>query len=303
MTHPVSGIATMALIVDDDPGSVGMVSEALEDSGTTVIVARDGNRALELLGRIDPDVILLDALMPGMDGFETCRLMKSQPVMTDAPVIFMTGLTGSEDVRRGLAAGGVDYVTKPVNVDELIARVTTHILNARQIRDLRSAFDAQDRSIIAVTPQGSLAWGSPRALEQMEAARLVDNDRAPAPALAKWLADLPAQPVSTAIPFRDSRLILRYTGRTGEGHLLIRVEPQQGGNNDRILIDRFALTSREAEVLIWLSQGKANRDIADILTLSTRTVNKHLEQVFQKLGVDNRTSAALMADRLLSSRH
>jgi DNA-binding response OmpR family regulator len=173
MTHPVSKIATMALIVDDDPGSIGMVWDALEDSGTKVIVARDGPRALELLGRIDPDVILLDALMPGMDGFETCQKIKAQPMMTDAPVILMTGLIGSDDVRRGLAAGGVDYVTKPVNVDELIARVATHILNAQRMRDLRSAFDAQDRSMLASTVQGQLTWGFPRTLEHMEAACLI----------------------------------------------------------------------------------------------------------------------------------
>ena len=296
-------IASVALIVDDDPGSVAMVSEALEDSGTTVLVARDGRRALDLMARIDPDVILLDALMPGMDGFETCRRMKSPPVMTEAPIIFMTGLTGSDDVRRGLAAGGVDYVTKPVKVDELIARVTTHILNARQMRDLRAAFDAQDRSILAATPGGALAWASPGAIDRLTAAGAMGADGGfAAPALIGWLATLPGQPVSAAQPLSLSGLSLRYTGRSGEGHLLVRIDAGHARAPVEVLIDRFALTSREAEVLTWLAQGKANRDIAEILSLSARTVNKHLEQVFQKLGVDNRTSAALMADRVLSAR-
>lgn len=302
MTRSDAAIASMALIVDDDPGSVSMVSEALEDSGTTVIVARDGQRALDLLERVDPDVILLDAMMPGMDGFETCRRMKSAPVMTDAPVIFMTGLTGSEDVRRGLQAGGVDYVTKPVKVDELIARVTTHILNARQIRDLRTAFDAQNRALIAVNGFGQIAWGSPGALASLGNAGFLAPDGSASGDLVAWLGRLPGQPVSQAPPLRTGVLGLHYTGRTGGGDLLIRIEKNRSHSPETLLATKFGLTARESEVLLWLSQGKANRDIAEILTLSARTVNKHLEQIYLKLGVDNRTSAALLADRLVASR-
>jgi DNA-binding NarL/FixJ family response regulator len=94
-------------------------------------------------------------------------------------------------------------------------------------------------------------------------------------------------------------MTLRYTCRTGEGHLLIRVEPEQDHVPDTVLIDRFALSSREAEVLTWLSKASPSA----ISPLSTRTVKKYLEQFFQKLGVDNRTSAALMADRLLCAMH
>lgn len=302
MTRNDAAIASMALIVDDDPGSVGMVSTALEESGTTVIVARDGQRALDLLGRVDPDVILLDAMMPGMDGFETCRRMKSAPSMTDAPIIFMTGLTGSEDVRRGLQAGGVDYVTKPVNVDELIARVTTHILNARQIRDLRNAFDVQNRALIAVNDLGQIAWGSPGALARLGDAGFLARDGSASGDLVAWLERLPGQPVSEAPPLRTGVLELHYTGRTGGGDLLIRIEKNRSHSPETLLAEKFGLTAREAEVLLWLSQGKANRDIAEILTLSARTVNKHLEQIYLKLGVDNRTSAALLADRLVASR-
>ncbi|RVV97041.1 DNA-binding response regulator [Mesobaculum littorinae] len=303
MTAPDARIASVALIVDDDPGSVGMVTSALEDSGTTVLVARDGLRALELLGRIDPDVILLDAVMPGLDGFETCRRMKSAPVMTEAPIIFMTGLSGSDDLRRGLAAGGVDYVTKPVRVDELIARVTTHILNARQVRDLRAAFDTQDRSVLAAAPDGTLAWASPKALERLERVRALGADgRLAGAALLRWIAGLREMAVSSAPIFELGDAAMRYTGRTGEGHLLVRIDAADARAPIDRLTERFALTTREAEVLVWLAQGKANRDIAEILTLSARTVNKHLEQVFQKLGVDNRTAAALMADRILSAR-
>ncbi|MBU2957652.1 DNA-binding response regulator [Paracoccus sp. 1_MG-2023] len=295
-------IASMALIVDDDPGSVGMVSEALEVSGTTVIVARDGQRALELLERVDPDVILLDAMMPVMDGFETCRRMKSAPVMTDAPIIFMTGLTGSDDVRRGLQAGGVDYVTKPVKVNELIARVTTHILNARQMRDLRNAFDTQNRALVAMDVAGRIAWGSPGALQLMAEAGILMPDGTASAGMTTWLPTLPDQAVTRAPALNLGAVVLHYAGRTGGGDLLIRIETGQRGAPEALLAESFGLTGRESEVLLWLSQGKANRDIAEILTLSARTVNKHLEQIYDKLGVDNRTSAALLADRLLASR-
>ena len=302
MTRNDAAIASMALIVDDDPGSVGMVSAALEESGTTVIVARDGQRALDLLGRVDPDVILLDAMMPGMDGFETCRRMKSAPVMTDAPIIFMTGLTGSDDLRRGLQAGGVDYVTKPVNVDELIARVTTHLLNARQIRDLRDAFDVQNRALVAVDGSGRVAWGSPGALASLGEAGLLTPDGRAAGDLLSWQGRLTGQPVSHAPPLQTGALGLHYTGRSSGGDLLIRIERAQSRSPEVTLAQHFGLTARESEVLLWLSQGKANRDIAEILDLSARTVNKHLEQIYLKLGVDNRTSAALLADRLVASR-
>ncbi len=112
----------IALVVDDDPDSLTMVSAALEENGMSVIVARDGQTAIELVGRVNPDVVLMDAIMPNLDGFETCRRLKKGQQATDAPIIFMTGLTESVNVVRGLKAGGVDYITKPVVVDELLAR-------------------------------------------------------------------------------------------------------------------------------------------------------------------------------------
>ena len=113
------------LVADDSAETLSMLSDVLEGAGFTAFVALRGDRALSIAKQVTPDLILLDALMPGMDGFETCRALKRDPALSRVPVIFMTGLAEPEDVVRGLEAGGVDYVTKPVVPQELLARTRT----------------------------------------------------------------------------------------------------------------------------------------------------------------------------------
>lgn len=206
----------VVLIVDDVPGNLALLSDALERAGYKVLVAMDGISALERMQRMRPDVVLLDAMMPGLDGFETCRRMKAMPAIADIPVLFMTALTESEHVVEGFAAGGIDYVTKPIHPEEVLARVAAHLRTARILQSARS------------------------------------QQRAPRPSLD------------------DEQVQLE-------------------------LVQRFALTVRELEVLQWVACGKTNRDIGTILGLSPRTVNKHLEHVYVKLGVETRTAAAAVA--------
>src|ERR1700710_2941368 len=115
------------LIVDDMPANLGLVVDSLADQGFRVLVALDGLEALERAAFSQPDLILLDVKMPGIDGYETCRRLKSNSETSDIPVIFMTSMSASADVIEGLAAGGVDYVTKPIRVDEVVARIGTHL--------------------------------------------------------------------------------------------------------------------------------------------------------------------------------
>ncbi|WP_139307484.1 response regulator [Rhodovulum sp. ES.010] len=159
---PVLPARSIALVIDDAPETLGLISSALEDNGMTVLVARSGAEGIELARRVRPDVILMDAMMPEMDGFETCRALKSGPRPEPAPVIFMTGLTESEDILKGLRAGGVDYITKPLVVDELIARIIIHVLNARAIASARSALEHAGQSVLAFCEDGRLAWGGAR---------------------------------------------------------------------------------------------------------------------------------------------
>lgn len=292
----------IALVVDDNPEALGFVSTALEDAGMTVLVARDGQSAIDLVQRVQPDVIMMDAVMPGLDGFETCSRLKDQPIATDAPIIFMTGLSDREHILRGLRCGGVDYLTKPIQIEEMVARVTVHLLNSKLVKSAREALDSSGKTVLAFDENGKVSWGSPKALELIKQAgdAVIKNDVATAE-VHDWLMKASTQPVSHLQAFKSNGVTLHYIGRSSSGDLLLRLSKSSSKSAQEQLSSTFDLTPREGDVLFWLSQGKTNRDIAEILNLSARTINKHLEQIFQKLGVDNRTSAAVMADRILHS--
>jgi PAS domain S-box-containing protein len=115
------------LIVDDTPANLAVVVDSLEGHGYRVIVAQDGEESLRRAELVKPDLILLDVMMPGIDGFDVCRRLKLNVMTRNIPVIFMTSLADTEDVVNGFKAGGVDYVTKPLNIEEVIARVDTHL--------------------------------------------------------------------------------------------------------------------------------------------------------------------------------
>ena len=228
LTHPSEQHTRAAergviLIVDDTPDNLALLSDALDEVGYMVLVALDGLSALSRIQRRRPDLILLDAMMPGLDGFETCQRIKADPATADIPVLFMTALTDSEHVVKGFEAGGIDYVTKPINTEEVLARVASHLRTARILQTARAASQAQPLTL---------------------------NDE---PAYATLSA-------------------------------------------------RFQLTEREVEVLRWVACGKTNRDIGDILGLSPRTVNKHLEHVYIKLGVETRTAATSVALSAMAER-
>jgi DNA-binding NarL/FixJ family response regulator len=298
----------IVLVVDDSPATLGLLNETLEQAGYTVLIAQSGTAALTLVDRVTPDIVLMDGLMPGLDGFETCRRMKQNPILTPVPIIFMTGLTETEHVLRGLDAGGVDYVTKPVSPDEVLARIGVHLANARLTRSAQVALDAAGRYLLAADRDGQVLWATPQASRLIEEASGASCVTLP-PAVTQWLracADGPstARPASLSTEFHvdgEHRLQVTYIGQVGPGELLLRLVAEQSGSDEILLREQLALTSREAEVLLWLSRGKSNRDIAEILGLSPRTINKHLEQVFAKLGVENRTAATALAVRILQN--
>ena len=115
------------LLVDDNPANLGALSDHLKGYGFRILVAQSGESALEMVQHVWPDIILLDVVMPGIDGFETCRRLKANETTKDIPVIFMTVLTGTEDKVKGFKVGGVDYISKPLMHEEVLARVTTHL--------------------------------------------------------------------------------------------------------------------------------------------------------------------------------
>src|ERR1700756_1488041 len=151
------------LVVDDTPETLGLLTDTLDHAGFTVLIATDGYSALDLVDQITPDLVLMDALMPGMDGFETCRRLKNEKLLSHVPVVFMTGLSETEHVVQGLAAGGVDYVTKPIIVEELLARIRVHLKKARIAHGTHVALDATGRFLLATDQAGRLLWCTPKA--------------------------------------------------------------------------------------------------------------------------------------------
>ncbi|MGE0084031.1 MAG: sensor histidine kinase [Desulfococcaceae bacterium] len=127
----------IVLIVDDTPANLGVLFDTLETSGFRVLVNTNGESALETIKQAHPDIVLLDIMMPGMDGFETCRHLKSDDAVKDIPVIFMTALTDAVDEIRGLEMGAVDYITKPIRVETVLARVKTHLSLQRLQKELK----------------------------------------------------------------------------------------------------------------------------------------------------------------------
>ena len=115
------------LIIDDNPTNLNVLFEYLEESGFEVSVAQNGRSALEQVAQIHPDLILLDIMMPDLDGFEICRTLKKRVETNEIPIIFMTALTDASDKIKGFLAGGSDYITKPLQYEEVLARITAHL--------------------------------------------------------------------------------------------------------------------------------------------------------------------------------
>jgi DNA-binding NarL/FixJ family response regulator len=286
------------LVVDDAVDTLRMLGDALVAEGYVVLAARDAEEALERFEVAVPDGVLLDAVMPGMDGFAFCEHIKATPAWSHVPIVFMTGLSESEQILRGFACGGVDYVVKPLRIPEVMARLATHVRNARVTRLAQEAVDVAGMGTVVLDSQGRMAWRSPQATAWLDLA--FGKDAAAGQRAGEWLgAALTREHETTRDLGRQGRLLARNMGQgnLGESMLLLTLTPPDSASAQRLR--DIALTPRETEVLSWLAKGKTNRDIADILGMSHRTVNKHLEHVFEKLGVETRSAAAAIAGRLL----
>ncbi|MGB4345873.1 MAG: LuxR C-terminal-related transcriptional regulator, partial [Burkholderiaceae bacterium] len=221
------------------------------------------------------------------------------------PVMFMTGLTETEHVLKGFEAGGLDYVTKPIEPVEVLARMATHIRNARMMSQARHAIDAVSHAAISLKSDGTPLWQTRQAAEWME--KYFPGAQAASSTLpanvAEWLALALQAEADSAEPLviTQGTLSLRLTLSQRQRELLLLLE-EKTADTDNGSLAQYQLTPRETDVLAWLAKGKTNRDIAEILGMSPRTVNKHLEHVFVKLGVETRSAAAaLVAGRRLES--
>ena len=291
--------AGLVLIVDDVPDNLALLHDALDAAGYTVLVATDGASALQRAAQTEPDIVLLDAVMPGLDGFEVARRLKAGPETAHIPIVFMTGLTDTEHVLAAFDAGGTDYVTKPIRPAEVIARMAVHMQAARQARQARNALDAYGHATIAirldlVPPR--LVWQTPLARQWLPLYFDAPVDVVPQD-LLDWLA--PAQTGRELRPLTTPRgarqLVATLQGQTVDEDWLIVLREVSDAATVEATMQAFGLTLRESEVLYWVAKGKTNRDIGDILGSSPATVKKHLERVYEKLGVETRTAAAALA--------
>jgi DNA-binding NarL/FixJ family response regulator len=294
--------AKVVLVVDDSPESLSLISATLEQHGYNVLVALGGRQALSIVERIRPDIVLLDAMMPQMDGFEMVSELKKNPAFNDIPVIFMTGLSDPASIVRGLDCGGVDYLTKPVNMDELVARIKVHVRNLHQTSSAYHALDTAGQFLFYLSPGCKITWATPQTCALFARAKLGQDELNDviAPQIFDWLQHKP--PLNQKLVLRDVEhpLCVVLVSQSNGDDTLLKLQEIDSLSSDSLIREKLGLTQRESEVLYWISNGKTNREIGMILEMSPRTVNKHLEQIFPKLGVRNRTAAARLALKVLT---
>ena len=228
------GRSPTVLIVDDVPNNLGVLVECLEslESAYRLVVAQDGHEGLACAALVKPDLILLDVMMPGMDGFEVCRRLKQNPDTADIPVIFLTTLTETEHNLTGFEVGGVDYLTKPMQIDEVVARVGAHLV----IKSMREQLQEQNRQL-----QRQQAELEQRIAQLSASNRLLREEIAERERVDKTLKFI-AQRSWMA----DGRVFLtelvRYLGQ------LLGV--------DYVLVDKLAADPNHAETVALYARGK-----------------------------------------------
>lgn len=298
MMNDSAAISAVVLVVDDSPESLGMLNIALGQAGYTVLVALNGVQALSIMEKVEPDVILLDAIMPEMDGFTACKHIKqSHP---DIPVIFMTGLAEEENIVSGFDAGGVDYITKPIKPSEVIARIRVHVNNARLKSSAHEALDTTGKHILELDNQGEVIWATQQAHQLFNVIKgesEKDQEKFHT-RLTNWLSTSD-QHIPLLHKEGQKNIHLSYIAKQKDNNHLVQLAEHESAKDTQSLVEHLGVTQREADVLLWISKGKTNREIAQILDISPRTVNKHLETIFKKLGVDNRTAAAANTIKIL----
>ena len=139
--------ASTILVVDDSPTNLQVLVRTLHGTGHRILAARDGTTALDIARRAKPDLILLDVMMPGMDGFEVCRMLKSGADTHETAVIFLSARGEVADKVSGLELGAVDYITKPIQAEEVLARVATHLSRQHLERAVRQSRDRLDKEL------------------------------------------------------------------------------------------------------------------------------------------------------------
>jgi CheY-like chemotaxis protein/DNA-binding CsgD family transcriptional regulator len=301
------------MIIDDTPDNLALLSDTLSESGYRVLVATDGALALEQINYVIPDIILLDVMMPGIDGYETCKRLKADPKTAAIPVLFMTALNELDDLLRGFGEGAVDYLVKPIRPPEVLARVEAQISQVRTLQRVEDALNNGPFSALAISYQGKITWLSSAAphwlCDFLGLDTLPDTLKIGTPLptpMMTWVKQQLALSVNTEhSTFESIRGGFHFSARmvacVNAKEYLILMEKHSNQWNLNSVKSALGLTFREAEILMWISRGKTNKEVGMILDTSPRTINKHLEHVFEKLGVVTRAAAVSIALQRTSS--
>lgn len=272
------------LIVDDTPANLGVIVDYLEQYGFGIMIARSGESALQKARYAPPDLILLDVLMPDMDGFEVCQRLKADELIRDIPVIFMTSLTSVEDKVKGFEAGAIDYVTKPLYQEEVLARITTHL----RLRDLTLSLQEKNRllELSSRTERERLFEAVNHQREQLRALanRLTEVQEAERKQLARDLHDHLGQAL-TAISMNLTAL---------KDELLPPVSPRI---RER-LVEASTLTDQTLEQVRELSLN-LRPPMLDDLGLAP-TLRWYIKQYAKRLNIETKFEVHGLAERLPS---
>jgi DNA-binding NarL/FixJ family response regulator len=253
------------------------------------------------------DLILLDMIMPGLDGLAVCERIRQHPQWRELPLIFLTAVDVPTQKVRALEAGAVDYISKPVHPPEVLARVRTHLdLRAARLALQKKNSQLEAEIALRLDAEAQLAQSLDRALLIADReGRLVFQTLRATHLLFKHLAHhqpgwLPPE-LASAERFTGAAgtlLLHRFTEKGDDALTVLYLMEEHAPPGPAELI-KLGLTPRQAEVLYWIAQGKTNGEIAIILGTSPRTVEKHVEQLLERLGVENRVAAAAQANEAL----
>jgi len=308
--------APRLLIVDDVPDNVAVLYDFLTEHGFTIFVSENGEHALAQLSASAPDLILLDVMMPGLDGFETCRRIKADPRHADVPVFFMTALGEPVDRVRGLQAGAADYIAKPIFPEEVLARIRVHLelrdrnrelteqnekLDAavqRELQAKRALRDSLDRAVLVADAEGRpqfVAASAAKLLRRFFPSH--DSGAALPPEVRTWLGQPGGGTLTTAHDGRRLELTCAPRADADGSRVIYLDEKAPPPAPEQLLV--LGLTPRETEILFWLAHGKTSPEIGIIVGAAPNTVKKHVEKIMQKLGVETRLAAALKATEIM----
>ena len=289
------------LVVDDTPAALGVVCDALRRQGVRVLLAESGPAARAVLARTLPDLILLDVMMPGEDGFAVCASLQAHPAWGRLPVIFLTAVDAPDQKVRAFAAGAVDYVTKPVHVAELVARVQVQL----ELRAARRKLETQNAVLEAevalrLDAEAQLATSLDRAVVVLNrAGDVLFATRLAHDLLAKFDVSAATLVAGGRHPNAAGALQVRRFTESGRDDTIMLVLEEEHAPPGPAALLSLGLTPRQAEVAYWVAQGKTNPEIAVILGASPRTIDKHMERILERLGLENRASLIVHTGKLL----